>query len=58
MYAIAQKEGNGLDKAVEEAKYRMSRYGVSPTMMVIPPCATRDSNLPIPAPPGWRALLS
>ena len=23
MYAIAQKEGNGLDKAVEEAKYRM-----------------------------------
>ena len=59
MYAIAQKEGLGLDKAVEEcsasmpattatallltlaplraAEYRMSRYGVTPNMMVIPP---------------------
>lgn len=37
------------DKAVEEAKYRMSRYGVTPNMMVIPPCATLDSN-PRPRP--------
>ena len=29
MYAIAQKEGNGLDKAVEDCKYRMKRYGVT-----------------------------
>ena len=27
MYAIAQKEGSGLDKAVEDCKYRMKRYG-------------------------------
>ena len=28
-YAIVQKEGLGLDKAVEEAKSRMSRYNVT-----------------------------
>ena len=27
----------GFDKAVEECKYRMSRYGVSPNMLVMPP---------------------
>ena len=27
MYAVAQKEDKGLDKAVEECKYRMKRYG-------------------------------
>ena len=37
MYAIAQKEGNGLDKAVEDCKYRMKRYGVTPNLLVIPP---------------------
>lgn len=31
-YAIAQKEGLGFDKAVEECKYRMSRYGVTPNV--------------------------
>ena len=28
---------SGFDKAVEECKYRMSRYGVSPNMLVLPP---------------------
>ena len=59
MYAIAQKEQLGFDKAVEEcsasipaatttaplltfaslcaAEYRMSRYGVTPNMMIMPP---------------------
>jgi hypothetical protein len=37
MYAIAQKEGNGLDKAVEDCKYRMRRYGVTPNLLVVPP---------------------
>ena len=37
MYAIAQKEQLGFDKAVEECKYRMSRYGVTPNMMIMPP---------------------
>ena len=37
MYAIAQKEQLGFDKAVEECKYRMSRYGVSPNMLIMPP---------------------
>ena len=36
-YAAAQKEDKGLDKCVEEAKYRMKRYGVTPNMLVIPP---------------------
>tara|TARA_B100001173_G_C16026007_1_gene564064 strand:+ start:3118 stop:3465 length:348 start_codon:yes stop_codon:yes gene_type:complete len=44
MYGICQKEGLGLDKAVEEVKFRMSRYGVTPNMMVIPPCAKLDLN--------------
>ena len=29
LYGIAQKEQLGFDKAVEECKYRMSRYGVT-----------------------------
>jgi hypothetical protein len=37
LYAVCQKEGLGMDKAVEEVKFRMSRYGVRPNMMVIPP---------------------
>ena len=36
-YAAAQKEDKGLDKCVEEAKYRMKRYAVTPNMLVIPP---------------------
>ena len=32
LYAIAQKEQLGFDKAVEECKYRMSRYGVTPNV--------------------------
>ena len=37
MYAIAQKDRMGLDKAVEDSKYAMKRYGVSPNLLVIPP---------------------
>ena len=37
MYGIAQKEQSGFDKAVEECKYRMSRYGVTPNMLIMPP---------------------
>ena len=37
MYAVCQKEPLGLDKAVEEIRFRMSRYNVRPNMMVIPP---------------------
>lgn len=37
MYAIVQKEQLGLDKAVEEVKFRMSRYSVTPNMMIVPP---------------------
>jgi len=37
MYSIVQKEGLGLDKAVEIAKDRMSRYSVTPNMLVVPP---------------------
>lgn len=29
--------GNGLDKVVEDAKYYMRRYGVSPNLLIIPP---------------------
>ena len=29
MYACVQKDERGLDKAVEDAKYRMKRYGVT-----------------------------
>ena len=50
MYAVAQKEDKGLDKAVEECKYRMKRYGVQPNMLVIPPqenaCALEPSFRP------------
>lgn len=37
MYAIVQKDQMGLDKAIEEVKYRMSRYSVTPNMLIIPP---------------------
>ena len=37
MYAIAQKEGLGFDKAVETCKARMARYQVVPNMLVVPP---------------------
>jgi len=37
MFAIVQKDQMGLDKAVEEVKYRMSRYSVTPNMIIIPP---------------------
>jgi len=37
MYAVVQKEQTGLDKAVEEVKFRMSRYSVTPNIMIIPP---------------------
>jgi len=32
MYAIVQKDGLGLDKAVEDCKHRMSRYSVTPNV--------------------------
>jgi len=37
VYAIAQKDRMGLDKVVEDSKYAMKRYGVSPNLLVIPP---------------------
>lgn len=37
MFAIAQKDRMGLDKAVEDSKYAMKRYGVSPNLLIIPP---------------------
>jgi hypothetical protein len=37
MYSIVQKDGLGLDKAVEEVKYRMSRYQVTPNMLIVAP---------------------
>jgi len=37
LYGIAQKEQLGFDKAVEECKYRMSRYAVTPNMLIMPP---------------------
>jgi len=37
MFAIVQKDQMGLDKAVEETKFRMSRYSVTPNMLIIPP---------------------
>jgi len=36
-YAIVQKQGRGLDLAIEQAKQRMARYGVRPNMMVTVP---------------------
>jgi len=37
MYGIVQKQGLGFDRAVEESKCRMSRYQVTPDMIVVPP---------------------
>jgi len=37
MYGIVQKDQRGLEKAVEDVKYRMSRYNVKPNMLIIPP---------------------
>ena len=37
-FALVQKlGGRGFDIAVEKAKSRMARYGVTPSMMVVPP---------------------
>jgi hypothetical protein len=36
-FAAVQKEANGLDILVEDAKKRMGRYGVAPDTLVIPP---------------------
>jgi len=47
LYGIAQKEQLGFDKAVEECKYRMSRYGVTPNMLIMPP-----QVCPAPLQPG------
>ena len=47
LYGIAQKEQLGFDKAVEECKYRMSRYGVTPNMLIMPP-----QVCPAPRQPG------
>lgn len=33
MFGIVQKDQMGLDKAIEETKYRMSRYSVTPNML-------------------------
>ena len=45
-YAIVQKEGLGLDKCVEEAKSRMSRYNVTPNMLVVPPQVCQSASSP------------
>lgn len=37
MYAGAQKEGLGFDRLVEEVKMRMSRYQVTPNILIVPP---------------------
>ena len=34
MYAACQKDERGLDKVVEDGKYRMKRYGVTPNLLV------------------------
>ena len=34
----------GLDKAVEEVKFRMSRYSVTPNIMIIPVRKRRDAQ--------------
>ena len=36
MYGIVQKEKLGFDKAVEDIKYRMSRYQVTPNVRALP----------------------
>ena len=36
-YAAIQKQPNGLDIAIEQAKQRMGRYGAKPDTLVIPP---------------------
>jgi len=36
-YGIVQKEGLGMDKAIEDSKYRMKRYGVEPDLLCVPP---------------------
>lgn len=36
-YAAIQKQENGLDIAIEQAKQRMGRYGAKPDTLVIPP---------------------
>lgn len=36
-YAIVQKEGLGMDKCIEDSKYRMKRYGVTPDLLCVPP---------------------
>ena len=40
LYGIAQKEQMGFDKAVEECKHRMSRYGVTCAFEIKHPHAT------------------
>jgi hypothetical protein len=48
MYSIVQKEGLGLDKAIEEVKHRMSRYSVTPNVSY--------ALKPTPAPNQPKAL--
>lgn len=57
MYAIVQKDQMGLDKAIEEVKYRMSRYSVTPNMLYAcirpehnqSPCVQPTPNLMSPS---------
>ena len=51
MYAIVQKEDRGFDIAVEQSKFRMSRYGVTPNVRCPPPH-------PLPPPPHPSPLLA
>ena len=37
LFGIVQKDENGFDRAVEEAKYRMGRYHVTPDMLIVAP---------------------
>ena len=49
MYAIAQKEGLGFDKAVETCKARMARYQVRSARNASP-STRRRSRRPLPRP--------
>ena len=45
MYALAQREAFGFDKAVETAKAAMARYGVTPNMIIVPPQVSLYMNI-------------
>jgi len=49
MFAVVQKEQLGLDKCIEEIKFRMSRYNITPNMRAQLAVLTQlHSPVPIP----------